>query len=379
MKFEAFKSGKYVQRYHYKSFTPVKINQIWTWEDSGINTLLAEASRQLGALDAYSAYVPDIDIYIEMHVAKEATQSSKIEGMQTKIDEVLKKESEIATERKDDWQEVQNYIKAMNASIKELKTVPLSTKLLKQAHNILMTGVRGKHRNPGEYRKIQNWIGGASLKDATFIPPVPAEINELMSDLENFLYNDEIDIPVLIKAGIAHYQFETIHPFLDGNGRIGRLLITFYLVSSGLLAKPSLYLSDYFEKHRQLYYDNLNGVRLKNNFVQWIKFFLVGIIETSGKGIDTFKSILKLKEVIEGEKLVTLGARLPKARLLMKYLYIKPVVTAQEIKEHLDVSLPTANSLLTDLERLKIVKEKTGWKRNREFEFNEYLDLFRSE
>ena len=379
MKFEDFKSGKYVQRYHYKSFTPAKINQSWTWEDSGINTLLAEASRQLGALDAYSAYVPDVDIFIEMHVAKEATQSSKIEGTQTKIDEVLKKESEIAPEEKDDWQEVQNYIKAMNASIKELIDLPLSTRLLKQAHNILLTGVRGKHRNPGEFRTSQNWIGGASLRDATFIPPVPAEVNELMSDLEIFLHNNEIDIPVLIKAGIAHYQFETIHPFLDGNGRIGRLLITLYLVSSGLLAKPSLYLSDYFEKHRQLYYDNLNGVRLKNDIAQWIKFFLVGIIETSGNGIDTFKSILKLKEDIEGEKLVTLGARLPKAKLLMKYLYIKPVVTAQEIKEHLEVSLPTANSLLADLEKLNILKEKTGWKRNREFEFSEYLDLFRSE
>jgi Fic family protein len=377
MKFEDFKSGRYTQRHNYSSFTPVKINQIWTWEDSGINTLLADASRQLGALDAYSAYVPDIDIFIKMHVAKEATQSSKIEGTQTKIDEALKREYEISPERKDDWQEVQNYIKAMNASIKELKDLPLSTRLLKQAHNILMTGVRGKHRNPGEFRKSQNWIGGASLRDATFIPSFPAEINELMSDLENFLHNDEIDIPVLIRAGMAHYQFETIHPFLDGNGRIGRLLITLYLVSSGLLEKPSLYLSDYFEKHRQLYYDNLNGVRLKNDLVQWIKFFLVGIVETSRKGIDTFKSILKLKEEIEGGKLVTLGARLPKARLLMKYLYIKPVVTAQEIKEHLEVSLPTANSLLADFERLKILKEKTGWKRNREFEFTEYLNLFR--
>jgi Fic family protein len=377
MKFEDFKSGRYTQRHNYSSFTPVKINQIWTWEDSGINTLLADASRQLGALDAYSAYVPDIDIFIKMHVAKEATQSSKIEGTQTKIDEALKREYEISPERKDDWQEVQNYIKAMNASIKELKDLPLSTRLLKQAHNILMTGVRGKHRNPGEFRKSQNWIGGASLRDATFIPSFPAEINELMSDLENFLHNDEIDIPVLIRAGMAHYQFETIHPFLDGNGRIGRLLITLYLVSSGLLEKPSLYLSDYFEKHRQLYYDNLNGVRLKNDIVQWIKFFLVGIVETSRKGIDTFKSILKLKEEIEGGKLVTLGARLPKARLLMKYLYIKPVVTAQEIKEHLEVSLPTANSLLADFERLKILKEKTGWKRNREFEFTEYLNLFR--
>lgn len=377
MKFEEFKSGKYIQQYEYKSFSPAKINQAWTWEDGRINTLLAEANRQLGALDAYSAHVPDIDIFIEMHVAKEATKSSKIEGTQTNIEEALKKESEIVPERKDDWQEVQNYIEAMNTSIKELKTIPVSTKLLKGAHKVLMKGVRGEHKTPGEFRMTQNWIGGATLKDAAYIPPVHTEINELMSDLENFLHNSNIDVPVLIKTGIAHYQFETIHPFLDGNGRIGRLLITLYLVSSGLLTKPSLYLSDYIEKHRQLYYDNLNNVRIKNDLSQWIKFFLVGITETSKKGIDTFKSILKLKEEIEDKKLVVLGAKLTNAKLLMKYLYKKPVVTAQEIKGQLNVSLPTANSLLADFERLKILKEKTGWKRNREFEFTEYLDLFR--
>jgi Fic family protein len=377
MKFEEFKSGKYVQRHRYKSFTPVKINQTWIWEDSGINTLLAEASRQLGALDAYSAYVPDIDIFIEMHVAKEATQSSKIEGTKTSIEEVLKKESEIAPERKGDWKEVQNYIEAMNASIKKLKNIPLSTRVLKNAHMFLMTDVRGAHKNPGEFRTTQNWIGGASLKDATYIPPMHTEINDLMGDLEKFLHNDEIDVPILIRTGIAHYQFETIHPFLDGNGRIGRLLITLYLVSSGLLSKPSLYLSDYIEKHRQLYYDNLNTVRLKNDISQWIKFFLAGVIETSKKGIETFKAIIKLKELIEDKKLVTLGAKLPKAKLLMKYLYRKPVVSAIEVKDELDISLPTANSLLADFQKLKILNEKTGWKRNREFEFSEYLDLFR--
>jgi cell filamentation protein, protein adenylyltransferase len=377
MKLEDFKSGKYEQQYEYQSFSPVKINQVWTWEDGRINTLLSEANRQLGALDAYLRHVPDIDIFIEMHVAKEATQSSKIEGTQTNIEEVLKKESEIAPEKKGDWNEVRNYIEAMNNSIKELETLPISTRLLKQAHKILMKGVRGENKNPGEFRTSQNWIGGATLKDAAYIPPAHTEINELMSDLENFLHNDKVDVPVLIRTAIAHYQFETIHPFLDGNGRIGRLLITLFLVSSGLLAKPSLYLSDYIEKHRQLYYDNLNNVRLKNDMLQWIKFFLVGIIETSKNGIDTFKSILKLKEEIEDNKLVTLGAKLTNAKILMRYLYKKPVVTAQDVKEHLNVSLPTANTLLADFEKLKILKEKTGWKRNREFEFTEYLDLFR--
>lgn len=376
MKIEEFESGSYIQQYEYKSFSPSKINTPWIWEDSKINTLLAEANRKLGSLDTFSIQVPDIDIYIEMSVAKEATKSSKIEGTHTEIEEAIKKVSDIAPERKDDWQEVHNYIEAMNTSIGKLKTLPLSTRLLKDAHRILMRGVRGEHRNPGEFRVSQNWIGGASLKDATYIPPVHTVLNELMSDLENFLHNNQIEVPYLIRAGIAHYQFETIHPFLDGNGRIGRLLITLYLVSSGLLNKPSLYLSDYFERNRQLYYDNLNNVRVKNDLLQWLKFFLVGIIETGEKSISTFQGILKLKEEIDEKKLPELGKKLPTAKKLMKHLYKKPVVNVQEIQEELNVSLPTANSLIADFERLKILNEKTGWKRNREFEFTEYLNLF---
>lgn len=377
MKIEEFKSGEYIRQYQYKSFSPTKVNDSWTWEDGKINTLLAEANRKLGALDAFSLYVPDIDIFIEMHVIKEANKSSKIEGLQTEIEEILKKGSEIAPERRDDWQEVINYIEAANISIKKLENLPISTRLLKEAHQLLMRGVRGEHRKPGEFRASQNWIGGATLDDAAYIPPVHTEVNELMGNLESFLHNDQIDVPVLIRAGIAHYQFETIHPFLDGNGRIGRLLITLYLVSSGMLIKPSLYLSDYFERNRTLYYDNLSNVRKLNQLAQWIKFFLVGIIETSNKGIDTFKSILKLKEQIEDNKLTTLGKKLPSAKRLIKYLYRKPIVTAQDVLEELKVSLPTANSLLSDFENLKIVNEKTGWKRNREFEFTEYLNLFK--
>jgi Fic family protein len=378
MKIEDYKSGKYLQQYKYKSFSPAGINHSWTWTDGKTNTLLAEANRNLGALDAFSLNVPDVDIFIEMHIAKEATQSSKIEGTQTELEEALKKSADIAPERKDDWQEVSNYIDAMNNSINKLKTLPLTSRLLKEAHKILMRGVRGEHRNPGEFRTSQNWIGGATLNDAAYIPPVHTEVNELMSDLEKFLHNEQIDVPILIRAGIAHYQFETIHPFLDGNGRIGRLLITLFLVSSGLLIKPSLYLSDYFEKHRRLYYDNLNGVRVNNELGQWIKFFLVGIIETSQKGIETFKSILKLKEAIESKKLISLGKKQPTAKLLMTYLFRKPVVTAQDVQRELKISLPTANSILADFERLKILNEKTGWKRNREFEFTEYLNLFRN-
>ena len=377
MKIEEFKSGKYLQQYQYKSFSPTRINLPWSWGDGKINTLLAEANRKIGALDAFSSHIPDIDIFIEMHIPKEATQSSKIEGTRTELEEAIKTSSEIVPERKDDWEEVHNYIEAMNFSINKLNTLPVSKRLLKEAHRILMSGVRGEHRNPGEFRKSQNWIGGASLKDARYIPTVHTEIDELISDLEKFLHNDQINVPVLIRAGIVLYQFETIHPFLDGNGSIGRLLITLYLISSGLLSKPSLYLSDYFEKNRQLYYDNLNLVKVKNDMAQWIKFFLVGIIETSEKGSNTFKSILKLKEQIEDRKILTLGKKLSTAKSLMNYLYRKPVVSAQDVQDELKVSPPTANSLLSDFERLRILKEKTGWKRNREFEFTEYLNLFR--
>jgi len=356
---------------------PSRINQSWEWKDGKINTLLAEANRKLGSLDTFSLQVPDVDLYIEMHIAKEATQSSRIEGTQTEIEDALKKGSDVSPEKRDDWQEVHNYIEAMNTSIKRLKELPLSTRLLKEAHSVLMSGVRGEHRNPGEFRTTQNWIGGATLQDATYIPPVHTEINELMSDLENFLHNNEIEVPVLLRIAIAHYQFESIHPFLDGNGRIGRLLITLYLVSTNLITKPSLYLSDYFEKHRQLYYDNLNNVRTKNNLAQWVKFFLVGIIETSGRGIDTFKKILKLKEEIDDKKLPRLGKKLTTAKLLIKYLYKNPVVTALQVQNELKISLPTANSIISDFERLGILTEKTGWKRNREFEFTEYLNLFR--
>ena len=376
MKIEQFVSGKYLQQQNYKSFSPAKINSSWTWEDVKINTLLAEANRKVGGLDAFSLHVPDTDIFIEMHVIKEATKSSKIEGTQTHIEEAIKKESEIDPERRNDWQEVRNYIDAMNTSINKLKTFPVSTRLLKEAHKILMRGVRGEHRHPGEFRTSQNWIGGATINDAVYVPPVHTEVNELMGDLENFLHNEQVDVPVLVRAAIAHYQFETIHPFLDGNGRIGRLLITLYMVSSGVLTKPSLYLSDYFEKHRTLYYDNLNKVREKNGLTQWIKFFLAGIIETSDKGVKTFKSILKLKEEIEEKKIISLGKKLPTAKKLMKYLYKKPVVTVQDIKEELNLSLPTANSLVSDFEKLEILNEKTGYKRNREFEFTDYLKLF---
>lgn len=371
-----FKAGQLIQQYQYKSFSPSRINLEWTWEDPKINTLLAEANKKLGELNAFSLYVPDIDFFIAMHVIKEATTSSKIEGTRTGVDEALLSIDEIVPEKRDDWQEVQNYIAALNFSIEKLKKLPLSTRLLKDTHKILLEGVRGEAKMPGEYRTSQNWIGGASLKDAVFIPPHHNEVSDLMGDLENFIHNDKIEVPHLVRVAIAHYQFETIHPFLDGNGRLGRLMITLYLVSTGLLHKPTLYLSDFFERKRALYYENLTFVRTSNNLIQWLKFFLVAVIEISNKGIETFRAILKLKENIEEVKLLSLGKRVNNAKKLINFLYRKPLINVRDVENLLNVTTKPANAIIQEFCKLGILKEVTGYKRNRLFLFEEYYKLF---
>jgi Fic family protein len=376
MDIKEYKSGIFREQYQYKSFSPSEINQEWTWTDPKINTLLSEANLRLGELNAFSLYVPDIDIFIQMHVVKEATTSSRIEGTQTNIEDALISKADLLPERRDDWQEVQNYISAMNFAINQLAKVPVSTRLLKEAHDRLLQSVRGEHKQPGEYRTSQNWIGGSSLNDAIFIPPHHEEISDLMNDLEKFIHNDQIEVPPLIRIALAHYQFETIHPFLDGNGRLGRLLITLYLVSNGLLAKPTLYLSEYFEKNKNLYYDNLTLARTRNNLGQWTKFFLVGVIETSKKGIKTFQQILLLKDRIEQKKIAFMGKKIPRARALMNLLYKTPTLNATSVEKNLGVSKVTANALIKDFVGAGILKEVTGYKRHRVFVFQEYLKLF---
>ena len=375
MRIEDFKSGKYIDQYKYRSFLPEKIDHEWIISSPEINSLLSDANRLLGELNAYSQLIPIVDYFIKMHITKEATTSSQIEGTKTNIEDILKKEEDISPEKRDDWNEVKNYINAVNFSITELEKLPVSNRLIKNTHKVLPHGVRGEKKNPGEFRKSQNWIG-ATLKDALYIPPHQSEVPELMSDLESFLNNHKILTPPLVRIAIAHYQFETIHPFLDGNGRIGRLLITLYLISNGILNKPSLYLSDFFEKNRTHYFDNLMITRTKNNLSQWIKFFLVGVIETASGSINVFKKIINLRENIETNKISKMGSKAKRGFILIRMLYQNPIIDSNSVCDLLDIAPSTANRLIIDFQKAGILEELTGFKRNRKYIFREYFDIF---
>lgn len=376
MYLEEFIAGKYQSGYQYKYFMPEKITHPFIWKDPVINELLEKASLKIGELNSFSRLVPDAKMFILMHVTKEAVVSSRIEGTQTNIEEALIEESEIDPEKRDDWQEVNNYVIAMNYAICELERLPISNRLIRNVHKKLLSSTRGKNKNPGEFRISQNWIGGASLADAAFIPPIHTELQDLLSDFEKFLNSQELQVPHLIKIAIAHYQFETIHPFLDGNGRIGRLLITLYLVANGLLDKPLLYLSDFFEKNRDLYYDNLTLVRTKNDLIRWIRFFLTGIIQTAENSSLTLQNILQLKNDIERNKIMAMGRRSKVALELFYQLFSKPVVTIKDIQKMTGLSPKAANDLAQIFIVNKILIENTGYQRNRIFVFDEYVKMF---
>ena len=372
-----FTAGVYRQQREYKSFSPSFINCPFAWENRQINQLVEQAANLLGELNAYAEIVPDVDFSIPMSIAKEAIDSNLIEGTKTEIDEVVLPQTEIPPIRQDDWEEVQNYIAALNFAISELPRIPLSMRLLKDVHKILLSGVRGKHKAPGEIRRSQNWIGGSSLSDALFVPPSAEELPDLLSDLEKFWHNKSLQLPFLIKIAITHYQFETIHPFLDGNGRCGRLLIILQLVDAQLLSKPALYASTFFEKNKVSYYNSLTRVRTANDLEQWIVFFLIGIVEAAQHGLKTFKAIITLRQEYD-TKILTLGSRSKNARKLLQRMYATPIVNARAVEKELNIGFSTANRLLKSLTELGVLKEITSHSRNRLFALEKYLYLFRS-
>ena len=372
-----FMAGEYRQQREYESFTPAHINCPFVWENREINLLVEEAAKLLGELNTYAELRPDVNFSIPMNVAKEATYSNQIEGTKTELDEAVLPQGEINPERRDDWREVQNYIEAMNFAIAKLPELPLSVRLLKDVHKILMSGVRGKHKAPGEIRRSQNWIGGSSLTDAVFVPPSPEELPDLLSDLEKFWHNPSLQLPSLIKIAITHYQFETIHPFLDGNGRCGRLLIILQLIDAQILSKPILYMSTFFERYRNSYYDSLSMVRKSNDLEQWIAFFLRGVVETAQHGLKTFKAIIALRQEYD-TKILTFGSRSKNAQRLLRFMYTEPITNVNRVVEKLNMNYPTTNRLLKSLAELGILRETTGFSRNRLFVLEKYLNLFRS-
>ena len=341
-----------------------------------MDKLLSEANRQIGELNAYSLLIPNVDLYIKMHVKVEANKSSRIEGTKTTVEEDLLDVKDISPEKRDDWEEVQNYVKATNYGVKRISEgFPVCTRLIREIHKILMTGVRGEHKTPGEFRISQNWIGGSMPSTAVYVPPPHTEVSKCLSDFEKFINNEEIDTPDLIKIAILHYQFESIHPFLDGNGRIGRLLVPLYIQSKGMLQKSCLYISDYIERNKDTYYDTLTRVRTHNDMIGWIKFFLEAVIETSKTAKEKFRSVVEL--TMEMDKIIIdLPVKAENAKKVIDVLYNEPVINRKKLMEITNMKSSTLKDTINALLRYNIVLETSGYSRNQVFAFQKYIDLF---
>lgn len=375
----SFKAGILRQGDGYKYFLPNLINKDFMWQDRRIDLLLEKATRYLGELNAYSKLVPDVDFFIKAHIFAEADASSRLEGTKTNLEDAFKSAEDINIEKRDDWVEVQNYVKATNFATEKIKTPnepPLSMRLMNDTHKILLSGARGQSKMPGEIRKSQNWIG-ATLASASYIPPHWDYVPELLGDLEKFWHNKNLQIPELIKLALSHYQFETIHPYCDGNGRIGRLIITLQLINKGFLNKPTLYVSKFFEKHKPKYNEALQTVRETNNIDQWVVFFLTAIAETTQRGKETFEKIIDLRKEYEDIIESGMGVKRQKlAKKLLLELFSDPVMTIDEMTKAISMSFQTASTIAKELQELNILKEITGASRNRIFALDRYLKLF---
>lgn len=345
-------------------------------EAAGLLNLLEGAVAELGRLDGVARVIPDPDFFVSMYVRREAVLSSQIEGTQSTLEDLL--ELELETDNRDpysDAYELANYVQAMNFGLDRIKTLPLSLRLIREIHRELLREGRGSMATPGQFRRTQNWIGpqGASLKQATFVPPPVPDMKKALHDFEGFLHADR-RYPTLIEVGLAHAQFETIHPFVDGNGRVGRLLNIFLLVHRGILRQPLLYLSYYFKLHRTEYYDRLMAVRLDGDWESWLRFFLRGVVQTAQEATETAEKLFELRE---SHRSLILDKNLGQNGLmLLSNLFQRPLVNINLVAALLDSTFPTASRLVAGFEELGLLKEITGQKRSRVFRYEPYLTLF---
>lgn len=375
------RAGRYrAQPSGYRAFIPAALPPLPPLRLEGeLQRLLSQADRALGRLDGSVQTLPNPDLFVFMYVRKEAVLSSQIEGTQSSLQDLLAAEANLlgAESRPRDVDEVVNYVRAMKHGLARLGELPVSIRLIREIHRELLQGVRGSHLTPGELRRSQNWIGpgGCGLAEASFVPPPPEELPQALGELELFVHRQD-DLPALLKIGLAHAQFETIHPFLDGNGRIGRLLITFLLTENGILHKPVLYLSHYFKRHRQAYYDHLQAVRDQGDWEGWLAFFLRGVAEVSSEATDTARRILALREEHRGQITAHLGRAAANGHKVLEQLCDRPIVSVADIEALIQTTYTAANSLVTRLEDLGILREITGQKRHRRFRYEPYVQLF---
>ena len=344
-----------------------------------LQELVSQAMLSLGRLDGLAAVLPDPQLFIYSYVRKEAVLSSQIEGTQSSLDDLLLFENDATPGVPlDDVQEVSNYVAAMNHGLRRLKTLPLSLRLIKEIHGVLLSKGRGSKKEPGEFRRSQNWVGGSRPGNAIFVPPPPDQILESLGALEKFLHDDPVRTPVLIKAALAHVQFETIHPFLDGNGRLGRLLITFLLCAEGALREPLLYLSLYFKQNRQRYYELLQSVRLTGDWETWLRFFLTGVAETAEQAAKTARALMDLAAADE-KRIQRIGKASGSALRVHRVLQAQPLISIAAASKRLNLSFPTVTTSLQHLEKLGIVRETTGGRYGRLYAYDRYLKILNAE
>jgi Fic family protein len=379
----AGRAGRYeAQSTGYRAFLPAPLPPQPPVQISGeMQALLSEADLALGRLDGSIQILPNPDLFVFMYVRKEAVLSSQIEGTQSSLQDLLAAEASILSlDRPQDVAEVVNYVAAMNLGMARLEELPVSVRLIREIHERLMRRVRSSNLTPGELRTTQNWIGprGCTISDAIFVPPPPHAVLDTLGQLEGFLHSDD-PLPLLVRIGLAHAQFETIHPFLDGNGRVGRLLITFLLCEKKVLQKPVLYLSYYFKIHRQEYYERLQATRDKGDWEGWIAFFLKGVTEVSNQAAETTRRILALREQHRTAIADHLGRAAGNGHRVLEHLYRKPVVSVNEVRELIGTTYPAANQLVDRMAQLGILREITGQSRNRQFQYAPYISLFNTE